>query len=198
MSKKVEFFWDVASPYTYLASTQLEDLGRRTGAEIVYRPFLLGGVFKATGNAAPALVQAKGMYMAKDLARWRRHYDVPMKMPVQEVTFPIVSVLPMRVATAADSKGQGKAFCHAVMRAYWEQAKDVSEQGVLREVIAEVGLDPDAVLEAATSPEVKDRLREISDEAVSRGAFGAPTFFVGDAMYFGNDRMHFLERALTR
>lgn len=193
----VEFFWDVASPYTYLASTQMKDLAARTGATVEYRPFLLGGVFKATGNSMPATVQARAMYMGRDLMRWKARYGVPMKMPVAEVAFPINSVKAMRVACALTEPGQGEAFCHAVMDAYWGQGKNVSEVEVLSEVIAGLGLDPAATLEAATTQPVKDALRANSDDAVAKGAFGAPTFVVDGQLYFGNDRLHFVEAALS-
>ncbi|MCA9553031.1 MAG: 2-hydroxychromene-2-carboxylate isomerase [Myxococcales bacterium] len=197
MSPRLEFFWDVSSPYTYLASTQLDALAERTGAEVVYRPFLLGGVFKATGNVAPAVVPARAVYLSTDLDRWRKRYGVPMKLPLTEVVFPINSVLAMRVATAVDLRGMGKAFCHAAMRAYWEEALDVSTEPVLREVLTRLELDPDAVLAEAASQQVKDALRAASDEAVARGAFGAPAMFVDGALYFGNDRLDFVEAALT-
>lgn len=193
---RLEFFWDVSSPYTYLAHTQVDALIARTGASLIHRPFLLGGVFKATGNAAPAAVLAKGVYMAKDLERWRDHYGVPMLMPLSEVTFPINSVLPMRVATAMSRRGLGKEVCTALMTAYWVKGQDVSDAAVVRAVVSAMGADADAVLEEAVSPEVKDELRATSDEAVSRGAFGAPTFVVGDQIFFGNDRLHFVEAAL--
>ena len=193
---RLEFFWDVSSPYTYLASTQLDALAERTQAEIVYRPFLLGGVFKATGNAAPAAVPARAMYLSRDLARWRDRYRLPMKLPLTEVVFPINGVLPMRVATAVSQRGLARELCHAAMRAYWEQGQDVSMQDVLRTVVAQLGLDPAAILAEAAGPAVKDALRAASDEAVARGAFGAPTMFVGDELFFGNDRLEFVEAAL--
>lgn len=194
--KTVEFFWDVASPYTYLASTQIEALEVSTGAKVVYRPFLLGGVFKATGNAPPALVQSRALYMGKDLHRWRTRYAVPMKLPVQEVTFPVVSVLPMRVATALDKRGLGKQACHAMMEAYWEKGHDPAEEAFLRAIAVALEQDPDEIMAEAVSPDVKGALRSTTEEAVERGAFGAPTFFVGNSMFFGNDRMDFVASAL--
>jgi 2-hydroxychromene-2-carboxylate isomerase len=195
--RSVEFFWDVSSPYTYLASTQLPALAERTQAEVVYRPFLLGGVFKASGNVAPAVVPARAVYLSQDLDRWRKKYRVPMRLPVAEVTFPINGVLPMRVATAVARHGLGAEFCHAVMRAYWEEGRDVSEAATLSEVVSQLALDPAAILAEAVSPAVKDALRAASDEAVARGAFGAPTMFVDGAMFFGNDRLEFVEAALV-
>ncbi len=191
----IEFFWDVASPYTYFAETRLDALQARTGATIDYRPFLLGGVFKGAGNAMPAAVPAKGMYMADDLARWRAHYGVPFRVPIKEVTFPINSVLPMRVATAMKRRGQGSQTCKALMTRYWDKGEDVSEVAVIEGLLAELGVCAEEVLAEASSQAVKDELRANSDEAVKRGAFGAPTFFVGDQMFFGNDRLDFVEAA---
>ncbi len=193
-----EFYWDVVSPYTYMAHTQLASLCERTGAEAVYRPFLLGGVMNATGNRPPATVPAKGIYMGSDLARWREHYEVPFLLPVREVPFPIRSVLPMRVALVLGDEGAGRAFADAVMRAYWAEGTDVSEEPGLIDLIGQMGFDAARVLQAASSPAVKQRLKDETDRAVQRGAFGAPTFFVGDEMFWGNDRLHFVEEALLR
>lgn len=191
----IEFFWDVASPYSYFAQTQLDALQTRTGANIEYRPFLLGGVFKGSGNAMPAAVPAKGIYMADDLARWRDHYKVPFLIPIKEVTFPINSVKAMRLAVAMKSRGLAQETCKALMTRYWAQGEDVSDVVVLESVLADLGVPADELLAEAGSQEVKDALRSNSDEALKRGAFGAPTFFVGDQMFFGNDRLHFVEAA---
>lgn len=191
----MEFFWDVSSPYTYLAWTQLGAL-TRTGAAVRYRPFLLGGVFKASGNVAPAVVPAKGIYLSKDLERWRAHHGVALKLPIAEVTFPINSVLPMRLAAALSAQGQAEQICAALMRTYWQDGLDVSEPEVLTTMLQGMGLDAEALLAQAGTQPVKDSLRSASDEAVARGAFGAPTFFVKDQMFFGHDRMHFVQAAL--
>lgn len=193
---QLEFFWDVGSPYTYLASTQIDALAARTGVELVYRPFLLGGVFKASNNVMPGANPAKAAYMMADLRRWRAHYGVSLRIPVEEVTFPLNTVLPMRVATAASKEGKAEQICHALMKAYWVDGGDVSDEAVLRPAIEAAGLDPAATLEAAVSPEVKQSLREVTDEAVRRGAFGAPALFWGDELFWGNDRLHLLEEAI--
>lgn len=193
---ELEVFWDVTSPYTYLAHTQLRALAERTGAALRYRPMLLGGVFKATGNAMPAATPGKGPYMMRDLARWRDRYGVPFRMPVEEVPFPLVGVLPMRVATVFDVDGRGVEGADALMRGYWAQGRDLSERAQLAATIAEVDDDADGVLARAESPEIKARLREVTDEAVRRGVFGAPTFFVGSDMFWGNDRLGFVEDRL--
>lgn len=198
MSRTVEFYWDVASPYTYLAHTQMAGLAARTGAEIRYRPFLLGGVFKATDNLMPGANPYKAAYLVKDLARWRDHYRVPMKMPVEEVIFPLSSLLPMRLAVAADQLGRGPALAQALFHAYWVLGRNVGEEAEVVKVLAEAGFDPPAMLAAAQSGPVKDQLRANTEAAVAKGAFGAPAIVVGDELYFGNDRLMFVEAALKR
>jgi 2-hydroxychromene-2-carboxylate isomerase len=195
---RLELFWDVGSPYTYLATTQLEGLRRRTGAEVVLRPFLLGGVFKATGNSAPTSVAAKSKYLSDDLRRWRDHYQVRMKIPPDEVLFPINSVLPMRAAIAAEIMGAGEKFAMALLDAYWVHARDVSLPEEVAKVAVGIGLDDLRVLEGAGRSEVKDTLRANTEEAIKRGAFGAPAMFIGDDLYWGNDRLAFVEQHLKR
>jgi 2-hydroxychromene-2-carboxylate isomerase len=169
VKKVVELFWDVASPYTYLAHTQMAGLEARTGAEVQYRPFLLGGVFKSTDNLMPGANPYKAAYLVKDLARWRDHYQVPMKMPALEVIFPLSSLLPMRLATAADLAGQGRTLATAFFQAYWVQGRNVGEESEARGVVEEAGLDAAALFAAAQTGPVKDRLRANTEEAVSRG-----------------------------
>ncbi len=181
----LEFFYDVASPYTYLATTQIEAIAADCKAKLVWRPFLLGGVMKATGNRPPAELMPRARYMANDLLRWSRYYGVPMN-----TLFPIWnSLLPMRVI-AGTPEDQIAAITHTVFRAYWVDQKDVNDLAVLTDLVG-----ADAVARA-NEQSTKDRLRANTDEAVARGAFGAPTFFVGEEMYFGNDRLPFVEQAL--
>lgn len=197
-ARTVEFFFDIGSPYSYLAATQLTALSERTGAHIRWRPFLLGGVFKASGNDMPARVAAKASYMLQDLSRWATLYDVPFDFPP---IFPLNTLRTQRVL-AAVGKHLGEAAADdaalALFEAYWVRGKDVSQDDVIRLALDAIGLDASALLSAADSPEVKDALRASTEEAVARGAFGAPTMFVGDAMFFGNDRLPLLERHLSR
>jgi 2-hydroxychromene-2-carboxylate isomerase len=191
--KRVELFWDVGSPYTYLATTQIAGLAERTSATVELRPFLLGGVFKATANHMPAEVQAKARYMLQDLDRWRERYGVRFSFPS---IFPINSLLPMRVACALEGR-DSERFCHAIMAAYWVDGLDAGTEPVVRGVLDGLALDAGATVARAQTQEVKDRLRKNTEEAVARGAFGAPTFFVGDQMFWGNDRLDFVEAALA-
>lgn len=191
---EIEFFWDAASPYTYLASTQIEALAQRVGAGLRWRPFLLGKVFEAAGNKMPASVPAKGQYLFKDLQLWAKYYGVPFKFPKQ---FPINSLLAQRCGCAADAMGRGVEFAKAVMRAYWVDGTDISQPEVVRHVADATGLDGAALIEAAGQPPAKDALRANTEEAVRRGAFGAPTFFVGERMFWGNDRLPLMEATLA-
>lgn len=193
MSKRVEFFYDIGSPYTYMAATQMDGLGKRTGAEVIWRPFLLGGVFKAVGNEMPARVAAKAKHMLQDLVRWSRHYDVPFQFSSR---FPQNGLRAMRACTFAEQKGKSREFAMAVFKAYWVDDLDITSDETLSACARSAGLDPKELLAACDSPAVKDQLRRNTDEAVARGAFGAPTVFVGDLMFWGNDRLHFVEEAL--
>jgi 2-hydroxychromene-2-carboxylate isomerase len=197
-AQRIEFFWDAASPYTYLASTQIEALAARAGASLEWRPFLLGKVFEATGNKAPATNPHKGKHLFTDVNRWARHYGVPMTMPK---VFPVNSVLGLRagIAAGAHGKAPGKSaeFAKALMRAYWGEGQDISQPATVGAVAATVGLDAAALLAAAQEQPVKDQLRANTEEAVKRGAFGAPSFFVGEEMFWGNDRLVLLEQFLA-
>lgn len=183
----IEFFFDIASPYSYLAATQIDDLGERVGVTVRWRPFLLGGVFKAVGNQPPATLPSRGQYMLKDLHRWAAAYQQPFTFPS---TFPMNSLLAMRALTALDEPARPEAAL-GLFRAYWVDDRDLTRPEVIADIIGE-----DAPARSVL-PEVKGALRATTDEAVERGAFGAPTIFVGDEMFFGNDRLHFVEALLS-
>lgn len=195
MAATLEFFWELSSPYTYLAATQLDDLEQRTGAKVVWKPMLLGKVFEATGNQMPARIPAKARYMGGDLKLWAQYYGVPIV--VMPKVFPINSVAGARAAIAAEAQGQGPELSLALMQAYWGEGVDLSAPDAVLAVAQRAGLDVAALAAAMQSQEVKDQLRQNTDEAVARGAFGAPTFFVGEQMFWGNDRLPLIERALT-
>ncbi len=192
----MEFFYDFTSPYSYLASTRVEAEARKAGGEVRFRPFLLGGVLKATGNRAPVETPAKAKHMWVDLERWARRIGVPLVMPPE---FPVASILALRTALAAERQGKLVSFTHAVFRACWAEGKDVSGPEVLAAIASSVGLDGPAVVAAA--PEFKAALMAQTQEAVDRGSFGAPTFFVktarGEEMFVGNDRLEMAVEALT-
>jgi 2-hydroxychromene-2-carboxylate isomerase len=198
----LEFFYDFVSPYSYLASTRVEAEVRRIGGEVRFRPFLLGGVLKATGNRAPIETPAKGRHMWVDLQRWARRLGVAINIPP---VFPTLTVLPLRVALASEKAGgvpdMGKAqgglipLTHAMFHAYWVEGRDISQPAVVQEVARRAGLDGAALL--AEAPSFKEPLARQTQEAVDRGTYGAPTFFVGDEMFVGNDRLDFALEALA-
>lgn len=194
MPKTLEFFFDYSSPYSYLASTQVESVARRAGAELQWRPFLLGAVFKATGNISPASTMAKARYMLKDLLDWTRHYQLPdFTLPED---FPASSIKANRLGLVANEHGKLPAYTHALYRAVFAQGKGLSRLEVLTSVLKQAELDPEQAFARAEHQEIKDLLRKNTDEAVARGSFGAPTFFIGEDMYIGNDRLPFVEKAL--
>jgi 2-hydroxychromene-2-carboxylate isomerase len=191
----IEFFWDPASPYTYLASTRIERLASDCGATLVWKPFLLGKVFEATGNRAPISVPAKGKHLFADLGRWARFYGVPFQFPK---LFPLNSVPPARAGIAAARAGKPAEFAKAIMAVYWTEGRDVSQPAEMKSIAAGVGLDGDGIIAAIADPAVKEELRANTDEAVQRGVFGAPTFFVGNEMFWGNDRLELLRAHLRQ
>jgi 2-hydroxychromene-2-carboxylate isomerase len=193
--RKIDFFFDLSSPYSYMASTQLPSLAARHGATLEYRPFVLGAVFKATGNEMPARIQAKARYMWRDLSRWAEQYGVPFRMTTR---FPVNAIPTMRLVIAAEAEGKAAALTDAAFRALWVEDRDITAESELRALAGEVGLDVERALAAIVSPEVKERLRANTDEAVARGAFGAPAIFIGDELFWGNDRLHHVEAALSR
>jgi len=191
MAAQIEFYFDYGSPFSYLADTQLPALARRTGAEIVYRPILLGGIFKATGNSSPITIPAKGKYMALELERWARHYGIGMKMNPH---FPFNTIRLMRGAVAALRQGRFAAYHPQMYRAVWSEGRNLGKEDVLRELLASSGIDPASI----DGDEIKNELRANTDGAVARGAFGAPTFYVNGEIFWGNDRLDFVEEALKR
>lgn len=194
-AKTVEFFFDVASPYTYLAATQLSGVAQRTGAIFRWRPFLLGGAYKAAGNEMPARVPNKARYMLRDLQDWAAYYGVPFQFPP---VFPVNSLRAMRACTAVLQVNSESlpAFAAALFEEYWVHGRDPSSGPALAAACARIGRDVEELEREAETQPVKDALRGATDEAVSRGAFGAPTFFVGERMFWGNDRITILEREL--
>lgn len=190
---RFEYFFDYVSPFAYLADTQLPALLARSGAEIVYRPFFLGGVMQAAKNSPPITVPNKGRYMFADIQRWARRYGVPAN---PNPHFPVNTLHAMRAAVAALGEPGFADFHRAMFRGVWVDGQDLADEAVLRAAIDAAGLDGAALLARSKDPAVKETLKRNSDEAVERGAFGAPTFFVGGEMFWGNDRLDFLEEAL--
>lgn len=195
MSKTLEFFFDLGSPATYLAYTQLPALCAATGAQLVYQPMLLGGVFKATGNASPITIPAKGRYMFDDLARYARRYNVPLKFNPH---FPINTLMLMRAVTGIQLHQPERFddFVDCLFRALWVEGRHLGDPEVVAAVLAEHGFDPEKVLALANDEAVKAALKDNTEQAVKRGVFGAPSMFVGSQLFFGQDRLEFVREAL--
>ena len=200
MSPTLEFFFDCSSPWTYLAFHGIEALAAETGASLVWKPILVGGVFNAVNpsvyeqRARP--VPAKARYYAKDLRDWVRHVGIEIGMPP---VFPVNSVKAMRGAFVALDEGCIAPYARAVFEAYWRDLRDISQDDVLADVVTAVGLEREAFFARIASPACKDRLRAATDELVARGGLGSPTLFVdGEDMYFGNDRLVLVREALLR
>jgi 2-hydroxychromene-2-carboxylate isomerase len=188
---RIEFFFDCSSPWTYLAFHRIGPLAEETGAELIWRPILVGGVFNAVNESVyeqrARPVPAKLRYYAKDLADWSRHLGLEIGMPS---IFPVNSVKAMRGALVALDEERLPAYARAVFEAYWGADRDISQDAVLAGICEAVGLDAGDLLARIGQQEYKDRLRRNTDELIERGGFGSPTLFVdGDDMYFGNDRL---------
>ncbi len=208
---RLEFFFDCSSPWTYLAFHRIQPILRATGAEIAWRPILVGGVFNSVNQdvyeqrakmperlaqGAESGPGRKARYYLKDLADWARHTGLAIGQPR---VFPVNSVKAMRGCLAADAHGCLVEFARVVFEAYWGDLRDISQDDVLRDLVAMVGLEVDAFFGQIETPECKQALRANTDELIARGGFGSPTMFVGgDDMYFGNDRLELVAGALQR
>jgi 2-hydroxychromene-2-carboxylate isomerase len=197
MAKTVEFYFDVGSPAAYLAWTQMPRLVKETAAGLVYRPFLLGGVFQATGNRSPMEVPAKGKYITEDLTRFARRYGVQFRINPH---FPINTLMLMRGAVGLQLRMPTRmpVYVDAIFHAIWVEGRNMNEPAVVGEVLRDTGFEPKDFLALAGDPEVKEDLKARSQEAVARGVFGAPTFFVGEQMFWGQDRLDFVKEALQK
>ena len=196
MTKTVEFFYDFGSPTVYLAATQLPDIAASVGATIDWRPMLLGGVFKSTGNQSPVVVPAKAAYMNNDLKRFAKRYGVPFRFNPH---FPINTLALMRGAVAyQDDAVASSTYRDAIFTAIWVEARNLNEPDVIGQVLSAAGLDPAELMNRIGQQAVKDQLIANTEEAVNRGVFGAPTFFVGEQMFFGQDRLDFVAEAISR
>ncbi|MFO0644742.1 MAG: 2-hydroxychromene-2-carboxylate isomerase [Polyangiales bacterium] len=191
--KTVDFYFDLSSPYSYLAATQIPALAARRGADVQWKPIVLAAVFKAADNHMPAQSPPKARYMVNDLDRWAKKYGVPF---VMNSRFPLNTIKPERLVIAAEPTGRSKELALALFSAMWAEDKDISSVDEMRAAARSVGLDSDALLAAIETAPVKDKLRAYTDEAIAREAFGAPSFVYRGELYWGNDRMEFLEDAL--
>jgi 2-hydroxychromene-2-carboxylate isomerase len=194
-TKTFDFYFDFGSPAAYLAFTQIAKLQADTGSAAVFKPMLLGGVFQATGNHSPATIPAKGKYTFKDFSRYAKRYGIPFGANKH---FPINTLTLMRGAVGLQLKQADKflPYCEAIFKAIWVDGLDMNDPAVVGKVLAGAGFEPMAMLALCGEQATKDALKAITEEAVTRGVFGAPTFFVGDEMFWGQDRMDWVRDAL--
>lgn len=193
MSETIDVYFDVGSPASYLAWTQLPALADRNNASINWKPMLLGGVFKATDNQSPSTIPAKGRYTRVDLSRFAKQYGVPFE---SNPYFPINTLQLMRGATGYLDSPRFQEYLTAIFTAIWVNKKNLNDLEVVSEVLINAGFDPSEVLALSNRPEVKEQLKQTTEEAVSRDVFGAPTCFVAGEMFFGQDRLDWVEKAL--
>lgn len=197
MTKRVEFLFDVVSPTVYLALSRLRDVAQRTGADIVWTPIFLGGVMQATGNSPPGTVPAKGAYMNRDMQRVATRFGLPFTLNEH---FP-VNTLALQRAIVAVQNEQGDAemirLTDTCISAIWADGLNMGDPAIAANVLTAAGFDAATLADRAGDQAIKDRLKANTDNAVARGVFGAPSFFVGDDLFFGQDRLNYVERALA-
>lgn len=193
MSKSVEFFFDYGSPASHLGFFELRKIARAAGAEIVWRPILLGAVFKAINSHSPVDIAPKGKWMMWDLANHAERYGIPF---VHNPYF-VINTLPlMRGALIAERRGEIERYSEAMLNAVWRDALNMGDPAVIGQALVKNGFDAKAYFAGTQEQSIKDELKARSDAAVSRGVFGAPTFFVGDKMWWGQDRLDWVRDAL--
>jgi 2-hydroxychromene-2-carboxylate isomerase len=195
MAKTFDYYFDFGSLASYLAHTQMDKIKAETGATPNYLPMLLGGVFKATGNVSPASVPAKGKYIFVDFKRFADSYGVPLET---NPYFPIITTTLMRMLTGLQMRSDARTheFMDVIFKAIWVDALNLNDPEVLTSVLTKAQFDPAELLALANEQATKDKLKDVTTQAVERGVFGAPTFFVGTQMYWGQDRIEQLKLAL--
>jgi len=192
----LDFYFDFSSPFAYLASTQVQSVAARSGAALVYKPFLLGGLFQAVGTPQVPLFempQTKQRHAANDMVRWAAHLGVPLKLFPSR--FPMNTVKALRMVLALPN-AERAPLVDAVYRAYWAEDRDIHDAAVLADIASKLGLDGAALVAKTSDDALKRALREATDEAARLGLFGAPSFAVGDLLFWGQDRLVFVENAL--
>jgi len=190
-NRKVEFFYDYVSAYSYLVNSQVEKI---EGADVQYRPMLLGAVMQASGNRPPGSVPAKGAYLNKDLARWAKRYGMVFKF---NSIFPQNTLKALRLAIAAQRRGVFQDIHQPLFDGMFVHDLDLGNEKILAQILANAGVNADDLMSDISDQSIKDELKENTQDAIQRGVFGAPTFFVGGEMFFGNDRLDFIREALA-
>ena len=197
MTREVEFYFDIVSPASYLAWTQIPKLVEETGAEIKYRPFFLPGLFKVAGSSSPITVPPKSKWLFQDMRRFAKRYGVKFWMNDH---FPLNSLYIMRGLIAWQDKPEIKALGDGFFNAMWADNENVNDPEVMARIVSAAGVDPAEWKAALEDAGIKQKVFDINEELAKRGAFGAPTFFVqnGDKteLHWGQDRLDFVKEAL--
>jgi 2-hydroxychromene-2-carboxylate isomerase len=195
MARRIEFFFDFVSPYTYLASTQISRIAAAAKAEVVYTPFRILELMQMVGNR-PTTVEskAKGKYAGADLGRWAARYGVKLARNPKLRDFDHNRL--RQAALVAGEQGRAADFVHAMLRACWADTIDLTEETLLIGLLDQAGFEGARLLQQAAAPEYAAKLDTATKTAAERGVFGSPTFFVGEQQFFGNDRLDFLAEAL--
>jgi 2-hydroxychromene-2-carboxylate isomerase len=200
MMKSLDVYFDISSPWTYLAFENLLEMQAEMDFAIVWKPILVGGIFNTVNpsvyQSRETPVPAKARYMKKDLADWARAAGLEIVFPPS--VFPVNSVKAMRGCIWLEPQDLLVPFARACFEAYWSDDKDISQDAALADICTEIGVDATAFFAAVAEPAIKDQLKANTEEAMTRGAFGSPTIFLGDDMYFGNDRLPLVGLALQR
>ena len=199
--KRIEFFYDVSSPWTYLAFTNIQPLAKEEGAAIEWKPFLVGGVFNAINPTMYRMrenpVPPRDTYMQKDMQDWARLAGLKIVFPPR--VFPVNPVKALRGCLWAKDQGRELPLATAFFQLYFGEDRDISQDDVVAEAAARAGLDGARLLQAINDPAIKAQLKANTDEVIARGGFGSPTIFInGSDMYFGNDRLPLVREALRR
>jgi 2-hydroxychromene-2-carboxylate isomerase len=199
MTLNVRFIFDFGSPNAYLSHRVIPEIEQRTGARFSYVPALLGGIFKATNNVSPAVslqgIRNKGEYAQLEMRRFIAKHGITEYR--HNPHFPVNTLKVMRGAVAAQRLGVFERYVDEVYRHMWERQQKMDEPDVMRAALESSGLPVEALLAAMDDPEVKQQLIANTDDAVARGVFGSPSFFVGDELYFGKDRLREVEEAIV-
>ncbi len=197
MNRAIEFYFEFASPYGYLASTQIDDIAARYGRQVVWRPIMLGAALKLTGARPLTHTPLKKDYFLRDIQRFARYLDVPLTLP---------PVMPMNSLAASraywwlyDERGDcpARKFARRLFRAHWGEGRDMSKPEQVAEVAAELGIDGEALLQAVSDPRIKERLKAETERSIARGVFGSPFIFIDDEPFWGADRLDQVERWLA-
>lgn len=198
MAKTIDYYYSLISPWTYLGGARLEEIAARHGAAIAHKPMKLGEVFPATGGLPlPKRAPARQSYRMMELKRWREYLGMPLNLNPAHFPVPEWPAAGMVIA-AKSADGDCGALSRALLRAVWSEERDISDRSTLAAIAGECGMDGEALLAAADHGDAAAEYQANTEEAIARGVFGAPTYALGEELFWGQDRLDFLARALIR